>query len=129
MNFLLDTCTFLWFLLDDPALPKTVKEELCNPGNEVYLSVISAWEVILKQQKGRFHLSPHPAEHMKKERGRHNILPLPLEESCLIHLERLPSIHRDPFDRILICQAMEHGMTILTPDPAIMRYPVKTMWE
>ena len=128
MNFLLDTCTFLWLLLDDPALPGTVKEKLRNPENEVYLSAISAWEVVLKQKTGRLHLSPHPAEYMKKERERHRILPLPLEESCLTHLERLPAVHRDPFDRILICQAMEHGLTILTPDPAITRYPIKTMW-
>lgn len=128
MNFLLDTCTFLWFLIDDPVLPDTVKEEIRHPENQNYVSVISSWEVIIKQQNGRFWLSADPAQYMKEQRKNHRILPLPLEESCLTHLGRIPSIHRDPFDRILICQAIEHGLTILTPDPAITCYPIKTMW-
>ncbi|MFU8883938.1 MAG: type II toxin-antitoxin system VapC family toxin [Cyanobacteriota bacterium] len=64
----------------------------------------------------------------REERQRHGILPLALEEEALRHLPKLPDHHRDPFDRMLICQAIEGGLVLVTPDPEIHRYPVRLLW-
>lgn len=129
MSYLLDACTFIWFLMDHPSLPAAIRDEIVDPANTVALSVISVWEIEIKKQQGRVVLPGDTFSTIHRMRLRHKIESLPLTEEGIMHLSKLPPIHRDPFDRILICQAMEHGMTILTPDPAITRYPIKTMWE
>lgn len=129
MNYLLDACTFIWFLMEHPSLPPAIRNEIVDPDNEVALSVVSVWEIEIKKQQGRVILPEDTFAYIQQVRPRHRIESLPLTEACITHLSKLPSVHRDPFDRILICQAMEHGMTLLTPDPAITRYPVKTRWE
>lgn len=69
-----------------------------------------------------------PHEFIPKWRARHLIAALPLEEAAVIQLSRLPEYHKDPFDRILICQAIAGGLVILTPDTHITKYPVRTEW-
>lgn len=69
-----------------------------------------------------------PQQFIPAQRRAHGIETLPLDEDAVLQLPRLPDIHKDPFDRMLICQAIAHGMTILTPDPLITRYPVRTAW-
>ena len=63
------------------------------------------------------------------QREAHAIEPLPLDEESALHLSRLAPLHRDPFDRMLVCQAIVHGLTILTPDPLIAQYPARTVWS
>ena len=82
----------------------------------------------MKHQLGRFPLPESPATYLPKQRKRHLIASLPLEEAAASHLVKLPSVHRDPFDRMLVCQAIEHDLTIVTPDAALQAYPVKTVW-
>ena len=129
MNLLLDTCVFLWFISEDPKLSRSLKDLVADPEQEVFLSVVSPWEAILKQQTGRLHVPTPVGNYLQDKRERHHIVSLPLEEQSLLHLAKLPSLHRDPFDRILICQAMEHGLTIITPDRMISQYPIKTYWS
>ncbi|HUF82656.1 MAG TPA: type II toxin-antitoxin system VapC family toxin, partial [Burkholderiales bacterium] len=69
-----------------------------------------------------------PQQFIPEQRRAHGIETLPLDEDAVLQLSRLPAIHKDPFDRMLICQAIAHGMVILTPDPLIGRYPVRTLW-
>jgi PIN domain nuclease of toxin-antitoxin system len=89
---------------------------------------VSAWEIAIKSALGRLHL-PEPADaFVPKLRERHQIRPLPLDEASTLHLLRLPSLHRDPFDRMLVCQAIVQGMILLTPDTAITQYPANTRW-
>jgi PIN domain nuclease of toxin-antitoxin system len=86
--------------------------------------VVSLWEAIIKYQLGKLPL-PHPPEHyLPTQRARHQIVSLSLDEASVRQLAKLPSIHRDPFDRMLICQAMEHALTIVTVDSVSDRYPV-----
>lgn len=128
MNILLDTCTFLWLVSDDPELSDTARSLFADPDNDVYLSVASAWEIIVKHNLGKLPL-PEPAhDFIKNNRVRHRIESLPLDEAAVLQLSRLPEYHRDPFDRILICQAIAGSMTILTPDFHITSYPVRTEW-
>ena len=128
MKLLLDTCTFLWIILDDVQLSATARELFVNPAQAVYLSSISTWEIALKHGQGKLPLPESPERFVPEQRALHGIDPLPLDEPATFHLSRLPQRHRDPFDRMLVCQAIEHGMVILTPDTLITQYPVKTLW-
>lgn len=128
MKLLLDTCVFLWVLTDDKALSGQPREWIADPENEIFLSSISAWEIIVKYSLGRLSLPESPHLFLPRQRLLHGIESLPLHEEAVLQLNRLPDYHKDPFDRMLICQAIMHGMPILTPDAAINRYPVRTMW-
>ncbi|MGH9898077.1 MAG: type II toxin-antitoxin system VapC family toxin, partial [Pyrinomonadaceae bacterium] len=82
------------------------------------------WEAIIKHQIGKLLLPLRPERYLPIQRARHRISNLPLDESSVARLAGLPAIHRDPFDRMLICQAIEHDLTIVTADNAIRAYPV-----
>ena len=128
MSLLLDTCTFLWLITDDLALSAAARNAFVNPDHDVYLSAVSVWEIAIKHSLGKLHL-PTPAEHfIPRQRERHGITALPLEEQAILYLSKLPLLHRDPFDRILVCQAIHHELTLLTPDPLITQYAVRTAW-
>ncbi|SRR5579883_1181178 len=127
MKLLLDTHIFLWFISGDCRLSDNFIESIRSIDNVVYLSVISIWEVTVKYQIGKLPLPQHPETYLPIQRERHLITSLPLTEACIAHLVRLPSIHRDPFDRMLICQALEHDLTILTVDDVVLAYPVKIL--
>lgn len=128
MNILLDTCTFLWLVADSPELSENARRLFAEPDNDVYLSVASAWEIIVKHNLGKLSLPQPPHEFIKNNRIRHRIETLSLDEAAVLQLSRLPEYHKDPFDRILICQAIAGSLTILTPDSHITRYPVRTEW-
>lgn len=128
MRLLLDTCTFLWIVSGSRELPARVSEAFRAPDHEIFLSAASAWEIALKEARGRLSL-PEPAQQfVPSEREAHGIASLPIDEESALHLSRLPALHRDPFDRMLVSQAIVHGLTILTPDPLITQYPARTMW-
>ncbi len=128
MKLLLDTCTFLWLISDATELSPPARRLFSDPANDVFLSVASSWEIIVKNQLGKLPLPQPPYEFIPTWRTRHNIEPLPLAEAAVLQLARLPDYHRDPFDRILICQAIADGLAILTPDPLIRQYPVRVEW-
>ncbi|MGG6263828.1 type II toxin-antitoxin system VapC family toxin [Leptolyngbya sp. AN03gr2] len=127
MKILLDTHIFLWFISGDSQLTVSTRDAIRDPDNEVYLSVVSIWEVIVKYQLGKLPLPSHPATYLPQQREAHQIINLDLGESSVIQLENLPSLHRDPFDRMLICQASYHNLVIATVDPAIRTYPITTI--
>jgi PIN domain nuclease of toxin-antitoxin system len=128
MNILLDTCAFLWLVADSPEFSENARRLFADPDNDVYLSVGSAWEIIVKHNLGKLPLPEPPHEFIKNNRIRHRIETLSLDEAAVLQLSRLPEYHKDPFDRILICQAIAGSLTILTPDTHITRYPVRTEW-
>ncbi len=129
MKLLLDTSVFLWYLNGDAKLPKNVVSAVRSPENDVRLSAVSLWEIVVKHQLGRLPLPAPPSTYIPRQRERHAIDTLPLEERALVHLPKLPEHHRDPFDRMLICQSIEHEMLLVTSDARILEYPVKTFWE
>lgn len=128
MRLLLDTCTFLWIAGGDQALSPTARRLFAAPENEVFLSAVSAWEIAVKHQLGRLALADRPDRFVAAQREAHAIEPLPLDEESALQMARLPALHRDPFDRLLVCQAIVHGLTLLTPDPLIAQYPARTIW-
>ena len=128
MRLLLDTCTFLWAIDGHAHLTETARDAIANPDNEVYLSVISAWEIAVKQARGNLTLSEPAPRYVPKYRQALGVLELMLDEPSALQVGRLPAIHKDPFDRMLVCQAIAHGLTIVTPDPLITQYPARTIW-
>jgi PIN domain nuclease of toxin-antitoxin system len=90
--------------------------------------VVSAWEIASKYNAGRLSLPEPPATYIPGWRAHYGIQSLELTEDAVWQLPKLPPIHRDPFDRVLLCQAIVHGLIILTPDEHISSYPVRVMW-
>ena len=128
MNLLLDTCTFLWVVNGDAALSKTAGNAIRDEANAVYLSPVSAWEIAVKHSLGRLELVTPPDRFVPEARALHEIAELPLTELAVLYLPRLPAAHRDPFDRMLVCQALAGGHTIVSPDPLLAAYPVPLLW-
>lgn len=128
MNLLLDTCTFLWLTKGSEELSPKAMDVFTDPKNEVYLSAVSTWEIIVKYRLGKLSLPLSPDKFIPKERKRHMITSLDLSEQDTLHLYKLPAPHKDPFDRMLVCQAIEHSLTILTPDPLVTQYPIRSLW-
>lgn len=124
MRVLLDTHIFLWYLTGSPRMPDTFRTILRDPTHEVFLSVVSLWEAIIKYRLGKLPLPGAPAAYLLQHRQRHRIASLPVDEASVARLEGLPDLHRDPFDRLLVCQALEHGLTLATVDDAVRAYPV-----
>lgn len=128
MKVLLDTCSFLWIISDDQALSPLSREIFSDRTHEIVLSAISVWEILVKYSLGRIPLPTPAGQFINQQRERHGIGTLALEEAAIGHLPKLPALHKDPFDRMLICQAIQHELTILTPDPLITQYAVRTAW-
>lgn len=134
MRLLLDTCSFLW-LIDDASrqLPEASLQAIRSRENECWLSAASLWEILVKLAAGRLAVDLRrgeaPEQFFVAQREGHGISTLSIDETAVAQLPKLPALHRDPFDRLLVCQAIAHGLVIVTPDEAIRRYPVRTIWE
>lgn len=124
MRLLLDTHVFLWYITADARLPKAFRMVIQDPGNDVYLSVVSVWEAVIKHGLGKLPLPGPPAEYLPTQRDAHGVASLSIEEGAMPHLAALPQLHRDPFDRLLLSQSLQYGLTFATVDPAVAAYPV-----
>src|SRR5947209_1444885 len=110
MRLLLDTHIFLWYITADRRLPVRIADAVRDPENDVLLSVVSMWEVIIKNQAGKLPLPAPAFEYLQQRREQHRIASLILDEASLSKLAELPMHHNDPFDRILVSQAIYHGL-------------------
>jgi PIN domain nuclease of toxin-antitoxin system len=128
MRILLDTCTFLWITTDAVELTNNARQVFTNPENIVFLSCVSVWEIMVKNSIGKLPLPNAAVEFITEQRVKHEIETLALTEMAIFHLQELPRYHQDPFDRMLICQAIEHDLTILTNDNLIKQYSARTIW-
>jgi PIN domain nuclease of toxin-antitoxin system len=128
MKILLDTCAFLWLTTDAPELSDKAKILFQNTSNAVYLSSVSVWEIIVKHQMGKLPLPSAADDFIKQQCEKHFVKYLSLDEKAVFNLSRLPNHHRNPFDRMLVCQAIAYDLTILTSDKMIIQYPVSTVW-
>ena len=128
MRLLLDTCTFLWVASGSYSLSAPAIAAIRSPANEVLLSSVSAWEIGTKYKAGKLPLPEPPDRLIPAERTLRGITALDFDEDSALQVIRLPLLHRDPFDRMLICQAIAGGLTIVTPDPLISQYPIRVIW-
>jgi len=128
MKLLLDTHIFLWLNDDPKQLSLTVVELFSSGEHELYLSMATPWEIQIKSQLGKLSLTMPIEELVNKNRLVNNIKLLPIELSHISYLEHLPRHHNDPFDRIIIAQAIIEGMTVVTVDHAFADYSVQVVW-
>lgn len=128
MNCLLDTCTFIWLCSDPKSLSKPAAEQIEADDNELFLSLASALEICLKVQTGKIQLPDKPLPWISGRVAYWKIHTLDIGLDVICQSAELPDFHKDPFDRLLVSQAMIRQLTILTPDPLIKKYAVKTLW-
>lgn len=128
MKLLLDTVTFLDAVMRPEDLSPRVRDLLLDPENERYLSIASSWEIAIKFSLGKLTLPADPGQFIPEHREKLAADVLPIDEESVLHMTRLPMLHRDPFDRILISQALIHAMIFVTPDVRIAKYPIRVAW-
>jgi PIN domain nuclease of toxin-antitoxin system len=128
MQLLLDTVTFLWLVAGSPRLSEAAVDAVLDPAHDVFLSAVSGWEIAVKHALGKLALPDRPERWVPAQRDAHGIEPLPLEEDAPLTVHKLPALHRDPFDRMLVCQALAHGLVLVTPDEQVRAYPARTLW-
>ena len=128
MNILLDTCTFLWIANDAKELSTQAKKLYQNTDNLIFLSSVSVWEIVVKNKLGKLPLPEEAEIFINKICKIYFIKIISLDINAIFQLTNLPDFHRDPFDRMLICQAIDQDLILLTSDELIIQYPVKTAW-
>jgi len=127
MRALLDTHAFLWWIAGDERMSPPSRATFTGPG-DLLMSVASIWEILIKVQVGKLNL-PRPAgRYVIRNLAENRIETLPINLDHLLAFEQLPVHHRDPFDRILIAQALQEKLPIVTADPLFSRYPVEVIW-
>ncbi len=128
MKLLLDSHVFLWCISGNKNLSKKAAKEFLNDKNDLYLSAVSYWEICIKVSIGKLDLEKNWRHQFEREISVNSIRWLDLNREHCAGILELPLIHRDPFDRLLISQAIHEDLTILTSDKNISRYSVKTIW-
>jgi PIN domain nuclease of toxin-antitoxin system len=103
-------------------------ELLSRADTEPSISPASAWEIAIKHGRGRLPLPVPLDRFLPTVRERYSLASLPIDEESALHIVKLPALHADPFDRMLVSQAIVHGLTIVTPDPLVTQYPARTIW-
>lgn len=126
MTLLLDTCTLIWLSTGERRLPERVVSAIA--GSDLLVSAASAWEIAIKYSRGTLRLTDPPEHFVRAARERYGLRSLAIDEESALHVRKLPALHADPFDRMLVSQAIVHGVTIVTPDPLVTQYPARTMW-
>jgi PIN domain nuclease of toxin-antitoxin system len=125
---LLDTHAFLWFLLDEPKLRVTARGLIGDPNNEIHVSPATYWEIAIKIALRKYTL-PEPFEaFMEREIVINDFRILPIELKHVAILTTMPFHHRDPFDRLLIAQAIVEQIAIVSGDPVFDAYPITRLW-
>ncbi len=124
MKILLDTHTLIWFLEGNEKLGRRNKSILENPNNTKYLSIVSIWDLALKINSGKLQITKPLQYFIPKEI---NLISLKLEH--IFHLKKLPYIHKDPFDRLIISTAIFEKLTLISIDENFKKYEVNLVWE
>ncbi len=122
MKLLLDTHLLLWAAQDSPLLSKTAQQLITDTENILHFSVVSLWEIVIKTGRGKLDFQVNAAK-MRRHLLDNGYVEVPIVSNHAIAVSTLPALHKDPFDRLLVAQAMVEGITLLTVDPEIVRYP------
>ena len=128
MNVLLDTHAFLWSITGDDRLSKTAEKTFLDPDNNLYFSAASFWEICLKLSLGKLSLKREWFKTIQEEMRINAVQWLPVEMEHCLELTKLPFHHRDPFDRMLIAQAMIEDMRLLSRDHRLSAYEIERIW-
>lgn len=127
-GFLLDTHALLWVLEEDPRLSRKARQIVRSESSRLSVSVVSAWEIVLKHQAGKLRIGFALEDLLDYVLDSGNWSILPVLSVHVAALSKLPILHKDPFDRLLIAQAQVERLAILTADGEIRKHPVTTIW-
>ncbi len=127
MRLLLDTHIFIWVDDEPEGIPKHLMPALADESNELWLSVVSIWEMQIKRQIGKLKAQMPLADLIAQQQQSNDIRLLPVTAEHLYELDKLPLHHKDPFDRLLIAQANHEDLTLVSVDPLMTAYPVKLL--
>jgi len=128
MNVLIDTQALIWFGANSKKLTREARTCLENADNQVYFSVASMWEIVIKNQLGKLQLSAKPDARLRSNLLDQGMMEVDIKFNHVLFTGNLPFIHRDPFDRVLIAQAIVEGMSIVSSDSKFDAYPVHRIW-
>ena len=128
MNVLLDTHAFLWFVLDDPHISETATDTIAEPENEVFVSPASYWEIAIKISVGKYSLDEPLQSFFEDQITSNRFSILHIEPKHVAPLTSLPFHHRDPFDRLMVAQAIVEQIPIVSNDPVLDNYGVNRLW-
>lgn len=128
MRVLLDTCTFLWLALPQGKLSAEATRLINAPATSLFLSDVSIWEICMKHSAGKFSLPGIPRDWLPSRMAFFGVAELALESPAIYRSGELPRHHADPFDRLLAAQAIESGMTILSPDTPLSSLGASRVW-
>jgi PIN domain nuclease of toxin-antitoxin system len=128
LRILVDTHTFLWDLDSDHRSSRLAKQLLKSDEHELFFSLVSLWEIAIKIKTGKLSAIGSSVAYIRDEMDAYGIALLPVRYEHVLALESLPVHHSDPFDRLLIAQALAESLPILTDDRTFSRYPVKVLW-
>jgi len=129
VRLLLDTHAFLWLVSADRRLPVPARRAILDPGNDRCLSMASVWEIAIKASRGKLRLDVPLHDLIDSEATANGISLLALEKRHAIAVATLPSHHRDPFDRLLVCQALAEELTLVSADRAFDAYGLRRLWN
>lgn len=125
MRLLLDTSVLIWTLVDSPQLGPDASSEIHDPHNEIFVSVVSVWEIAIKRGLGKLNTPPDVGNWLPEMMEAMHLLLIPIQFRHAAAVEHLPYHHRDPFDRLLIAQAIEEGLVVATRDARYQAYPIR----
>lgn len=128
MKYLLDTMVWLWSVGAVENIGDTGLKVLEDGAAEIYLSVASSWEIAIKARLGKYKLPESPDRYVPRKLARQGIHPLAVTLDHALKVFSLPLCHHDPFDHLIMAQAIMEGMTILTSDRIFANYPVDVLW-
>ena|SRR6476620_3437203 len=128
MKLLLDTHTFLWWTTEDPQLSSHASELIADGHNELFLSVVSIWEISIKTARGKLILPEEPAAYLASRMSLYRIAPLSVQMNHALQVYTLPMHHADPFDRLLVAQSQVESLALISKDEEIRRYDVEVIW-
>lgn len=128
MRLLLDTHAFLWWVEGAPALPARARAAIADADNECLLSLVSAWEMAIKSGLGKLKLAMPVERYVVEQVAANGFRTLEMRLAHIGRVKSLPWHHRDPFDRLLIAQALEEDLPMVTADVAFRKYGVRRIW-
>ncbi len=128
MRVLLDTHAFLWWISGSPKLSEAARETIADERNDLLFSVVSGWEISIKAGVGKLDLPETPRDFVTGQVLLNDLRVLTVSLDHALRVYDLPNHHRDPFDRLIVAQALSEGVPVLTADPLVARYSVETIW-
>jgi PIN domain nuclease of toxin-antitoxin system len=128
MRLLLDTHAFLWWVEDDSRLSRKARAAIAEPGNDCFLSLASSWEMAIKISLGKLRLAAPLERFIPEQLAANGFRELAIDFRHVARVSRLPFHHRDPFDRLLVAQALEEDLTVVSADRVFRTYGLSRVW-